>query len=575
MEAGTVPRVASPRIPALSPSRFRLASDARLVALVREGRSGAFESLYDRHQRGILSFCRHLLGDQHEAEDAVQHTFMAAYSSLLASQQPIHLRPWLFAIARNRCYSILRAQRERPAADLEEESVTDGLAVEVERRQDLRDLVIDLSRLPDDQRAAIVLAELESLSHAEIAVVLSVPRDKVKALVFQARESLLASRTARDTSCHEIRTQLALGRAGALRRSNLRRHLRDCDGCRAYRAQVQRQRRQFAALLPVAPTLLAKEGVLAAALGAGGVAAVGGSGLIATSALKTGFLKGVAAAIIAGAGTLGTVVVSASDLPVHALGGGSGGGSASARVHHRAHSGREARHGVELAAANPSATAQASAVSIRSSGGIHHRSAASADRRTSAHDRAGSGSPGRGGGRSGRDHRGASGRAHGRGRVGAPGWSARPTPPGHADPRTAAPPAWPAAPHTGHALVGQGGQGNASGWSRGRSGDNAPPGWSRAGPHGGAGRGHGGLGGVRGRGHGELGAPGRVHRGPGGASGWGYGSPHHAFGWGHRGPHGASGWGHTGAHGPRVTSTPHGGWRHGAGHPSHNHRPHR
>jgi RNA polymerase sigma factor (sigma-70 family) len=318
MEAGTVPRVAAPRIPMPGPRLIRLASDARLVTLVREGRTGAFEAVYDRHHRGILSFCRHMLGDQHEAEDALQHTFMAAYSSLLASRRPIQLRPWLFAIARNRCYSVLRSQRERPTAELEE-PVTDGLAAEVQRRQELRDLVGDLNRLPDEQRAAIVLAELESLSHAEIAEVLGVPRDKVKALVFQARESLLASRTARDTSCHEIRQELAIGRGAALRRGNLRRHLRDCEGCRAYRAQVQRQRRQFGLLAPIGPAILLKEGLLAAVLGAGGAAAVGGSGLIASSALKTGMLKGIAAVVIAGVGTLGTVVVSASDLPIRAF----------------------------------------------------------------------------------------------------------------------------------------------------------------------------------------------------------------------------------------------------------------
>jgi RNA polymerase sigma factor (sigma-70 family) len=324
MEAGTVPRIAAPRIPIPGPRLIRLASDARLVTLVREGRTGAFEAVYDRHHRGILSFCRHMLGDQHEAEDALQHTFMAAYSSLLSSRQPIQLRPWLFAIARNRCYSVLRSQRERPTAELDE-PVTDGLAAEVQRRQDLRDLVSDLNRLPDEQRAAIVLAELESLSHAEIADALGVPRDKVKALVFQARESLLASRTARDTSCHEIREELAIGRGAALRRGNLRRHLRDCEGCRAYRAQVQHQRRQFGLLLPIGPTILAKEGLLAAAVGAGGAAAVGGSGLIASSALKTGVLKGIAAAVIAGVGTLGTVVVSASDLPVRAFDAGTSG----------------------------------------------------------------------------------------------------------------------------------------------------------------------------------------------------------------------------------------------------------
>jgi RNA polymerase sigma factor (sigma-70 family) len=354
MEAGAVPRVAAPRIPAPTPRLIRLASDARLVTLVREGRAGAFEAVYDRHHRGILSFCRHMLRDQHEAEDALQHTFMAAYSSLLASQQPIHLRPWLFAIARNRCYSVLRSQRERPMAELEE-PVTDGLAAQVQRRQDLRDLVSDLNRLPDEQRAALVLAELESLSHAEIAEVLGVSRDKVKALVFQAREALLASRTARDTACHEIRQQLAVGRGAALRRGNLRRHLRDCEGCRSYRAQVQRQRRQFGLLLPVVPTLLAKEGLVLAAMGVGGAAAVGGPGLVASSALKTGFLKAVSAALIAGLGTMGTVMVSASDLPVRSLSAGAHSSRGVAEFHRAHHAAsRSARVASNRSAAAPS-----------------------------------------------------------------------------------------------------------------------------------------------------------------------------------------------------------------------------
>jgi RNA polymerase sigma factor (sigma-70 family) len=383
MEAGTVPRITAPRMPALTPRLIRLASDARLVAFVREGRPGGFEAIYDRHHRAILSFCRHLLGDQHEAEDAVQHTFMAAYSSLLSSQRPIHLRPWLFTIARNRCYSVLRAQRERPTAELDE-AVTEGLPSEVQRRQDLRDLVSDLRRLPEEQRAAIVLAELDSLSHADIAEVLEIPRDKVKALVFQARESLLASRTARDTSCHEIRIQLAAARGGALRRSNLRRHLRDCEGCRAYRASVQRQRGQFAALLPVAPTLLLKEGLVTAALGAGGVAAVGGSGLIASSALKTGFLKGLAAALMAGAGTVGTVVVSASDLPVRALSSGSGSAHATTlrtagpAVAHHAHSASAKQPAVTATGAYVSTPVAHTAASRTA---VHHRLAGTATQR--------------------------------------------------------------------------------------------------------------------------------------------------------------------------------------------------
>ncbi len=234
MDAGAVPPAAPTGVVVVPSKRLRVAPDSLLVALIRQGRSAAFEAAYDRHHRAILTFCHHVLGDAEEAQDAVQQTFLAAYNDLISTEKPIHLRAWLFAIARNRCYSMLRARREQPATDLAEPA-SEGLATVVQRRQDVRDLVLDVQRLPDDQRVALVLAELDELRHEEIADVLSVPREKVKALVFQARESLAASRAARDTDCNEIRTQLATLRGGELRRATIRRHLRECEGCREFR----------------------------------------------------------------------------------------------------------------------------------------------------------------------------------------------------------------------------------------------------------------------------------------------------------------------------------------------------
>ena len=199
MEASTVPRAAPAGVLGIaSPRVLRVASDTRLVELIRQGRAAAFETLYDRHHRAILSFCRHMLGSAEEAEDAVQHTFLAAYNDLMSTNRPMHLRAWLFTIARNRCYSILRSRREQAGRAGRRARHPEGLAaLVVERRQDLRDLVFDLGRLPDEQRAALVLSEMDSLSHEQIGRVLDVPKDKVKALgVFQARESLIASRAA-------------------------------------------------------------------------------------------------------------------------------------------------------------------------------------------------------------------------------------------------------------------------------------------------------------------------------------------------------------------------------------------
>ena len=270
------------------PARLlRLASDERLVALLRAGDEAAFEALYDRHHATILGFCRHMLGTREEAEDALQHTFLAAFRDLVRSTKPIELRPWLFAIARNRCVSLLRARRPHVALELAEPA-TDGLVGTVERREDVRELLADLARLPEDQRAALLLAELGALDHAGIATVLGCPRGKVKALVFQARSSLIASREARMRPCEQIRIELASASGGALRRGPLRRHLLTCAGCRAFKADVAAQRGLLALALPVVPGVTLKARALAGAGGshggAGALAGAPGGALLGTVA---------------------------------------------------------------------------------------------------------------------------------------------------------------------------------------------------------------------------------------------------------------------------------------------------
>ncbi len=370
MEASTV---AVPRAPVRrSPRLLRTASEERLVALVRAGDAAAFEVVYDRHHRALLSFCRHMLSSAEEGEDAVQQTFLSAHRNLVGSSKPIQLKPWLYAIARNRCLSMLRARREQATGE-EIEVATEGLADEVQRRSDLKELLADLRQLPDAQREALVLAEIGSLGHDEIADVIGVPKTKVKALVFQARESLIATKTARETPCCEIREQLSTLHGSALRRGNLRRHLRDCGGCREYCAHVDKQRAALALVIPVIPSLALRHASMPAAVAAklGGGSGAAGGGLALAGAKGAGVSAKILAAVaLAGAGTAGTVVAidaagghrhapragaSASSAPssAPALAAGARGGSPNARS-----TGAAARnHGAPSRAAAPHAGA--------------------------------------------------------------------------------------------------------------------------------------------------------------------------------------------------------------------------
>jgi RNA polymerase sigma factor (sigma-70 family) len=256
MEVSSLPRLGGRVAARPSPRWLARLSDERLVEHLRRGHEAAFEVMYDRHHRGILSFCRHMLASREEAEDAVQHTFISAYRDLADSDKEIRLKAWLYTIARNRCLSMLRARREQ--AELTD-IPTAGLSDSVLEREDLRQLLGDIRGLPEDQRAALVLSELGDLSHAEIATTVGCDPMKVKSLVFQARSSLMEDQRAREIPCQEIREQLSTLRGGALRRGPMKRHLRSCPGCTEFRDEVNRQRKMVALLLPVVPSIGLKQ----------------------------------------------------------------------------------------------------------------------------------------------------------------------------------------------------------------------------------------------------------------------------------------------------------------------------
>ena len=327
MEATSAPRPHGLRLP--KPRRLLAAlSDERLAEYVRTGDAVAFEVLYDRYSAGILGFCRHMLGSLDDAEDAVQHTFIAAHADIHRhGRRELHVKAWLYTIARNRCLSMLRARREQPSDD-GVDVVSDRLVDDVVRRDDLRALLADVAKLPEDQREALVLAELGDLSHSDISEVLGCEAAKVKSLVFQARTALVERRIGRETSCAEIREQIATLRGGALRRSHLRHHIEACPGCAQYRDEIRRQRAMLALALPVVPSAALKAHVLggvgigtssaAAGVGAGATATAGAGGSTLGFAAQAGIVVkfGVAAVLAVGGIAGGAAVAQKGPLPL-------------------------------------------------------------------------------------------------------------------------------------------------------------------------------------------------------------------------------------------------------------------
>ncbi len=323
--------------------RLRLATDDGLVALVRSGESSAFEAIYERHSGALLSFCAYMLGSRQDAEDAIQATFASAYRALHANDRPVNLRPWLYAIARNESLSILR--RRRPTVELNGEPALSGDPVrELEVREELRSMVEGLRDLPERQRAALVLTEMHGLSQSEIGAVLGVRSEQVKAYVFQARSNLISDRSARQEDCREIREELATAKGAALLRGRLRRHLRTCSECRTYADSVASQRRQVAALLPVAPSLLLRSRVFGDLFGTGaadpaacaGGAVVGGSVADAALSVAGSGAKALAVKLATGVALVGLsagVGASVLGVPIEAIGQAPSGSASSQSSH--------------------------------------------------------------------------------------------------------------------------------------------------------------------------------------------------------------------------------------------------
>lgn len=372
MEAASAPRPSAVRI--RKPRRLLAAlSDERLVEHIRKGEPAAFEVLYDRHSAGVLGFCRHMLGSATDAEDAVQQAFMAAHADIQRhGQRDLHVKAWLYTIARNRCLSMLRARREHPADDAIE-IASDRFSDDVQQREDLRVLLADVAKLPEDQREALVLAEVGDLSHTEISRVIGCEASKVKSLVFQARTALIDRRVARETPCEEIREQIASLRGGALRRSHIRHHLDGCPGCAEFRDQVRRQRALLAVALPVVPSAALRAKVLGSLGIGGGSAAAGGGGGGLALAVQGGAAKlGVAAVLVAAGGGAATLTVTHTRLPIfgHASEVRATDSSAGA-----GHTTSGTAHPVGASNAAAAAATAAAGSSSRSAAGKHHRSA--------------------------------------------------------------------------------------------------------------------------------------------------------------------------------------------------------
>jgi RNA polymerase sigma factor (sigma-70 family) len=167
---------------------LRAQPDRRLVDLVRDGYDAAFEEIVRRYRKQLDRFAAAIVGGR--SEDVTQDAFSKALLALRGSEAEIELRPWLYRIVRNTALNDLRDHA--PAAEEIPETLpgSRSTAAEAETREEMRDLMTRLQALPEPQRAALVMRELEGLSHEEIAAALGVSGGAARQVIYRARAAL-------------------------------------------------------------------------------------------------------------------------------------------------------------------------------------------------------------------------------------------------------------------------------------------------------------------------------------------------------------------------------------------------
>ncbi len=275
--------------------RHRILGDDQLVKLAARGSLDAEAEIFVRHHRELVGYCRSILLDAHEADEAAQAAIVKAVEALRRRPLGAPLRPWLFRIAHNEAIDLLRHRRSQDPLD-RVTAVVPSAEVTAEQRERVAQLVADLHALPERQRSALLMREMNGLSYPEIAVSLAASEQAVRQTVFEARRALTEYGEGRALKCSSVRSVLEAGDRRLLRGRRLRAHLRGCADCGTLQAGIAARRRDLRLLVPALP--------------ASGLALLGGAGAATSGAVKVAV--GLVAAMTA---TVGVTELPAGHTP--------------------------------------------------------------------------------------------------------------------------------------------------------------------------------------------------------------------------------------------------------------------
>lgn len=160
-----------------------------LVRRSLSGEEAAITQLVDHFRGEVFGLCFRMLGHRQDAEDVTQESFVRALRSLANWDSRREFRPWLLAIAGNRCRTRLAARKRLPKPSCEVEDVLDLRTVKADGHLG-EEVALALGQLREEYRHAFVLYHEQELSYGEIAEMLDCPVGTVKTWVYRARREL-------------------------------------------------------------------------------------------------------------------------------------------------------------------------------------------------------------------------------------------------------------------------------------------------------------------------------------------------------------------------------------------------
>jgi RNA polymerase sigma factor (sigma-70 family) len=210
----------------------------------------AFERLYRRNVRHVYGHALAVLRSPEDAEDVTQATFLNAYRAIERGEHPRELDNWLIAIAHKLCDQRARqeARRERVACEDQADE-----AVPEDDGPTSNDISRGLRRLPFDQRAALIMREVEGRGYTELADIFGITVSDVETLLLRARRALREELDG-ELTCHLAERAISRrldGLLGRAERRHLGGHLRGCSDCSRFAHSQRAQRTALRALADV------------------------------------------------------------------------------------------------------------------------------------------------------------------------------------------------------------------------------------------------------------------------------------------------------------------------------------